>query len=997
MKSLSRLCGVVCMAMLGFIGVAQEDPAVEQASFRVLDGFEVNLFASERERVRKPIQIRFDPDGRLWVVGSVVYPQIKPGEEPQDELVMLEDTDRDGRADRSTVFAGGLHIPTGLEVGDGGVYVGAANELLHFRDTDGDGTADERRVVLRGFGTGDTHQTINSFCWGPLGELMLSQGLHSESRVETPWGVEELRQAGVWRFWPKPVRLDPFWSGAMGAHNPFGTAFDRWGQPFVFAGNGHGVYHLTQAMIRTDHFLEQKWIWNQGRKFGGADFVENAHWPREHQGEAVTGGYLQNSVERFRFTENGATYQAERLPPLIESTNTAFRIVDARFGPDGALYLCDWYNPVIGHYQASFRDPTRDKVHGRIWRVTAKGRPLVKWSPLGGLSTSELVSRLGSPHRWDRQMARRVLSSRASAEVTSALDRVLNAMSAGDEAAAVFRMEALGAGVEAGRVNPRLLEDVSRLSYPGARAFAARVAGEWARRQGPGQVDAALALLERLVADDHPRVRLEAVVACSYVPDARAVQVAARIADRPMEPALDYAFTQCVAALRPWWGPLQAQGELRFEGQSARAAAFAKAEGGTGSAQYAAGRLRRIAEVALEADAIRQLSAVVATAGGAGDLPALVSTRSFTVGTNHLASLQAQRLREATESSRQRNVTPSGDLAPALGRLLDDPNPDLRAAALRAAGVWRVESLRARLERVVATDSASGADRVAAVEGIAGFGDAAAMAKLAAWSASGPSPGVRSAAIAAWVPLKPAEAAGAAAAWFRGEVDAESVARILGAFIRQRNGLDALTAALQSAVPAPATAGRIQEQLARAGQGRPDLAALLTKARESQASAGSRAWAASDIPALAAGARTRGDRTRGATLFQSPQLACVTCHSVDGTPGRIGPELGALGTAQTVDFIVGAIVEPQKEVKEGFMAYEITGRDGLVRQGYLRGETADAVTLQDHLSGETVRVPRNQMEEQRQLGSLMPAGLVDSLSAEELQDLVAYLASLGRK
>ncbi len=974
---------------------AQEDPAVEQASFRVLDGFEVNLYASERERVRKPIQIRFDPDGRLWVVGSVVYPQIKPGEEPQDEVVVLEDRDHDGRADRYTVFAGGLQIPTGIELGDGGVYVGAATELLHLRDTNGDGKADERRVVLRGFGTGDTHQTINSFCWGPGGELMMSQGLHAESRIETPWGVEELKQAGVWRYWPRQVRLDAFWTGAMGAHNPFGTVFDRWGQPLIFAGNGHGIYHLTQAMIRTDHFLEQRWLWNQGRKFGGADFVENSHWPEALQGEVVSGGYLQNTVERFRVTDDGATFKVDRLPPIIESTNTAFRIVDARFGPDGALYLCDWYNPVIGHYQASFRDPARDKVHGRIWRVTAKGRPLVKWSPMGALPAAELASQLGSSQRWQRQMARRVLAGRSADETTAALTRVTGALTGTDDTSALVRFEVLGAWLESGRVNTNLLVEVSRLPQSGARAFAARVAGEWARRREPGAIDLALSLLERLVADDSPRVRLEAVVACSYVPDPRAVQVAAAVVDHPMEPALEYAFTQCVAALRPWWGPLQASGELRFNNQPARAAAFAKAEGGTGSAQYAAGRLRRVAEVALEAEAIRQLSAVVATAGGAGDLPALVSTRSFTVGTNHLAVLQAQRLREAAESSRQRGVLPSGDLAAGLGKLLEDPNAELRSSALRAAGFWHVEALRSRVEGVAQLSSAAASDRIAAVDGVAGYGDEAAIRKLAVWSGPDQAPEVRSAAIGAWVALQPVEAARAAAVWFQTGAEADSVSRIMTAFIRQRNGLAALATALQAQAPASGTARLLQEQLARSGQNPPELATVLKSAVQGASLA--RSWSAADIPSLAAGAKSRGNRSRGAVLFQSPQLACTTCHSVDGTPGRIGPELGALGTAQTVEFIVGAIVEPQKEVKEGFMAYEITSRDGTVRQGYLRGETDDTVTLQDHLSGQTVRIPRNQIDEQRQLGTLMPAGLVDALTAEELQDLVAYLAGLGRR
>src|SRR3989454_11359198 len=161
-----------------------DDPAAELASFQVADGFAVNLFASELDGVIKPIQMRFDARGRLWVIGSTVYPQIEPGQVPNDKVLILEDTDGDGRCDKTTVFADGLMIPTGLELGNGGAYVGQGTELLFLKDTDGDGKADERRVVFRGFGTADAHQTINSFRWGPGGELWMCQGLHVRSRIE---------------------------------------------------------------------------------------------------------------------------------------------------------------------------------------------------------------------------------------------------------------------------------------------------------------------------------------------------------------------------------------------------------------------------------------------------------------------------------------------------------------------------------------------------------------------------------------------------------------------------------------------------------------------------------------------------------------------------------------------------------------------------------------------------------------------------------------------
>src|SRR4051812_2330595 len=151
---LSLLAGV---SITLFAGEPDHSPEAERGTFKLADGYEVQLFASEADGVIKPIQMRFDPQGRLWVACSTTYPQLQPGQKPDDKIVVLEDRDGDGHADKTTTFAQGLHIPTGLELGDGGVYVGAGTELLHFTDSNGDLRSDGRRVVLRGFGTGDAH------------------------------------------------------------------------------------------------------------------------------------------------------------------------------------------------------------------------------------------------------------------------------------------------------------------------------------------------------------------------------------------------------------------------------------------------------------------------------------------------------------------------------------------------------------------------------------------------------------------------------------------------------------------------------------------------------------------------------------------------------------------------------------------------------------------------------------------------------------------------
>src|SRR3954451_11416224 len=168
--------------------IPDPDPEVERKSFMVADGFEVNLFAADPV-LGKPIQMNFDPQGRLWVVSSEVYPQIAPGQKANDKVLILEDRDGDGRAEKTSVFADGLLIPTGIEPGDGGAYVANSTELLHFADTDGDGKADHTRVVLSGFGTEDPHHILHTLRWGHDGMLYFNQSIYIHSHIETPHGV----------------------------------------------------------------------------------------------------------------------------------------------------------------------------------------------------------------------------------------------------------------------------------------------------------------------------------------------------------------------------------------------------------------------------------------------------------------------------------------------------------------------------------------------------------------------------------------------------------------------------------------------------------------------------------------------------------------------------------------------------------------------------------------------------------------------------------------
>jgi len=675
---------IVAIETSAFAGDAG-DPAAELASFEVADGFDVSLFASEKDGVVKPIQIRFDARGRLWVIGSTVYPQIEPGQVPNDKILILEDTDGDGRCDKTTVFADGLMIPTGLELGDGGAYVGHGTELLHLRDTDGDDKADERRVLLRGFGTGDNHQNINSFRWGPGGELWFSQGLHIHSNVETPWGIVRLDQAGIWRLWPRRLKLEGFYGSEHEPQNPWGFVFTDWGEPIVLAGNNSSPIYPVPGLTVNHRDDAPPLIWKNGngRKVSGGDIVGTAHFPDAWQGALILGGYINNAVWALKISDDGAGFVLEDLPPLIKSTSRSFRPVDAKFGPDGALYICDWYNPIIGHYQASFRHPDRDKTHGRIWRLTAKGRPLTKSPLLANASVENLLEQLKSPDRWTRQFAKRVLADRPTEQVAAALKDWTARPGLSDHAL----VEALGVYQSHEVIAPELLARLCRAAQPGARAYAASVVGAWADRLAEP-----LALLRPLVADEQPRVRLQAVVACTYVPKSEAMEVAAIAADFPTDKFLTYALNQAVFALKPnWLAPFKA-GNLNLENKPARLGLLIRADGTADTLQT----VRELVDSSTATSARREsFLTLLAEVGDANDLARLLDAKTFTSAAGHDVAQHARVLATLAPAARVRNVRPAGDASAALLALWQvSTNDSLRVAVLHLATQWKLTALK---------------------------------------------------------------------------------------------------------------------------------------------------------------------------------------------------------------------------------------------------------------------------------------------------------------
>ena len=594
--------------------IPDPDPELERQALQVADGFEVNLWAAD-PLLAKPIQINFDPQGRLWVAASEVYPQIAPGQEANDKIVVLEDTKGTGHADKVTVFADGLLIPTAVIPGDGGAYVANSTELLHLGDSKGALHADSRRVMLSGFGTEDTHHILHTLRWGPDGQLYFNQSVYIHSHIETPWGPRHLNAGGVWQFSPDSMKLEVYCRGWV---NSWGHEFDRWGQSFMTDGaGGDGISYGFPGGCYTWAADARRVIegMNPGSpKYCSIEILSGRQMPDDWQGNIITNDFRAHRVCRFVRSEDGSGYSSKELPELIKTNHPAFRPIDCKMGPDGALYIADWYNPIIQHGEVDFRDPRRDHTHGRIWRVTAKNRPPLERPKLVEASDEALLDFLKLPEDWTRAQARRVIKERGE-RMLPVLAAWLTKLDPHDPVVEHHKLESLWCYEALRHVEPDLLHALLHSPEPHARAAAVRVLAAWHE-----QLPDSLNQLAERIADEFPRVRLETVRALALIPTPEAAQIAMRALDRPMDKFLDFALWQTARDLQPAWLPAVQSGTVKFD-DNVQHLIFALQA--VDSADVVSPLMTLLKEGKLPADRTEGVLLMVATLGGPNDLAAL--------------------------------------------------------------------------------------------------------------------------------------------------------------------------------------------------------------------------------------------------------------------------------------------------------------------------------------------------------------------------------------
>ena len=522
------------------------------AKLKVPEGYKIELFASEVEfrDLANPVQMSFDNKGRLWVATMPSYPHYKPGDsKPNDKLIILEDTNNDGKADKQTVFVDGLHLPLGFEFAPEGVYVSQGTNLKLFTDTNGDDKADKEEILMSGFDDHDTHHNSSAFCADPSGAIYSGEGVFLHTNVETAYGTVRATNGGFYRYSPQRHKLDRI--AQLSIPNPWGIAFDEWGQPFFAETSGPDVRWMTpgtvlprygeatnkgKQLIEKDHLV---------RPTSGLEFVSSRHFPQEVQGDMLinnTIGFL--GTKQHKIWDSGTGYETKHRQDLVVGTDRNFRPVDMEFAPDGSLYLVDWHNILIGHMQHNARDPLRDHVHGRIYRITYPSRPLVTPAKIDGASIETLLSNLTLPEYRSRYRTRRELRARNADEVLAKMDKWMLTLDTKDARYEHHLLEGLWVSWGLNKVNQPLLKKLLSANDYRVRAAAVEVL-----RFNEHQVKNQAEWLKQAASDDHPRVRLGAIVAASWLEKAKGMMVLEAAKMKTLDDWMVYAYETAVAHL----------------------------------------------------------------------------------------------------------------------------------------------------------------------------------------------------------------------------------------------------------------------------------------------------------------------------------------------------------------------------------------------------------------------------------------------------------------
>ncbi len=927
------------------------DPAATAAKMKVPAGLRVEVIAAEPDIVQ-PIAYTIDDRGRLWVLENRNYPEA-PGN-PTDRIIVLDDVDGDGSFEKRVVFLDNATFSSGIAVGFGGVWLGSPPNLLFIPDRDGDAVPDgPPEIVLNGWGSQDTHETLNNFIWGPDGWLYGTQGIFTNSKVGAPGTTEALRvpiNAGVWRYHPTRKVFERWCEGAS---NQWGMDWNDHGEAFFAACVIPHMWHAIEGGHYTrqagSHFNPHLYddlrtiAWGQYEKAGycGAMFYLGGAFPDEWRDNFFFHDVHMNKLRCETFTRQGSGYRSERKTDFIDSADPWFRGLSPQYGPDGGVFISDWYDKVPCHQQRAFTD----RSNGRLYKiVNERVRP--RTLDLSQATGAELVAMQLDPNDWFVRHARRLLQERGpTAETTSALESILfKNPDDTRQLRALWSLHSQG-----------VLSEATALRALDARSEFVR---GWTitciTEQGATSNKLLVRMLDLASKDPSPSVRLRLASAARKFPTTERWPLLTALAGHDEDigdhnlPLMNwYAAEGAVAA-----NPLRGVGLLKSTRQP----------------QLHEFIPRRVLAVALEDPA-----------KGAPAMSALA--RTLTGADSGMRNLMLRGMLAAAKGS-QRIPEPTG-WAAAHQALQQDPDPAVRRQSLSLALIFGSSAALDEMRNELSNRNAEPAARLAALESLAALRDAAALEPLLTL-ATDASP-LRLPSLKALANYDDPRISARLVAGFP-SFSPEEKSAALTTLVGRPAGIEALLAAFDArAIPTK----DLTAPLARLIQGakREDFDTWLTKnwGTLHQSDAQRLAEIERYRRFLGKDSILRSDMKSGRAIFQR---TCAACHSLFGEGGHIGPELP--GNFTDIDYLLQNILDPNSVIGRDFQQTFITTTDGKLVAGVVTGETESTVTLKT-LSN-PVTLPKSDISK-RELSdqSMMPSGLLQALQEQEVRDLFLYL------
>jgi putative membrane-bound dehydrogenase-like protein len=970
---MSRICRCLSVAMLLALPVpaalAQKEfgfdnskpsgqpylsPEESLKRLHVPEGWEVKLFAAEPDIIN-PVAFSVDERGRLWVVECYEYPKrTPPGQKPRDRIKILEDTHGDGRADKVTVWAEGKDLPhfdlaTGLEVGYGGAFLGAAPYLLYLRDTRGTGHCDDCQVLLQGFGSQDTHETLNTFQWGPDGLLYGLHGIFTESHV----GDVKLN-AGVWRYNYPAKKFEVF---AEGTSNPWGLDFDAHGQAFLAccviphlfhmipggtykrqAGTSQNPYAYGLLNEICDHIHHKESGWAHA----GTLVLQGDQIPEEYRGSILMGSIHGCCIKRDVLDRNGSTFVAHHGQDFLTSGDRNFRPINMRWGPDGSIYVIDWHDQNSCH-QA--HPDSWDYTHGRVYKIQRSGTKSTPPPDLGKKSSRELVDLLKNNNPWWHRTALRLLKERRDHSVAPVLAELT--LTSADDALALRGLWGLYA---VGSLDDAVAEKSVQHKSPWVRSWTVRLLGE------AGQVSSAMLarFTDMAEKDAAPEVRLQLA------------STAQRLTKQDTLPLLHNLMKHQDDAKDPdlplmiWLAC-----EPRLLKQQSPALGWLE--------ENAAGNPLVTDEIVPRT--VRRLTAT----GRPEDLAACVAF----LGKVEDTAVCRRALEGLALALQWQQVDGPPQWKGVLAKLLRDKDPEVQRLARHVAVNFRdpeairralataedkSKSVEARTEAVHDLALAHPPEALGPLEDIlAGEPDASLRCEACRALAAYPQPEVAPAVLAGWRDYPPAVRA-EAVNLLAGRKDwAGALLSAVGAKQVSRTDLTDSTVLRIRALHDKKLDAQLEAVWGRIRDTPAELNALIDKMRGE----------------LYAG---RASFEHGRKVFDN---TCAKCHKFEGQGHMVGPELE--GGDRSIEYLLVNVLDPNRVVGQPYVEHFVALKNGTTERGLVAAEDERSITLKTENDATKVILKKDIEEISDQGKSIMPEGLAGTMTVQDFRDLVRYV------